>query len=121
MRFLLVTLALVSSAAVAAPQCQIPGLPKITGKSYHVARGMLIDAGMTPASVAANFGASDRVKNARISLGYIELFDCASSGTSPCVFRWSDTRGQPFTAYANGCEAIASRACRFDGVECGHD
>lgn len=119
MRFFALALALISSAAVAAPQCQIPGLPKITGQSYHLARGQLIAAGFLPRRSADFDAPRDAVgpfmDDAR-ALGYIEAGQ-PSQGSAARSFSFS-----AFTVHAIGCESLTSTdsRCTVRRVSCNH-
>lgn len=87
MRFFIVALALVSFPALSAPPCSIPGLPKITGKSYHLARGLLIEAGFRP--ILRKPDPDNGIElDAPHALGYFEASACSGSGLAYCFYDW---------------------------------
>lgn len=98
MRFYLFALALVAAPALSAPPCTVSGLPSITGKSYHVARGLLIASGALPTMQTQPDDITTRLS---VSLGYSEIEGCSGSGVSACRFAWS-TNGKPFSIITEG-------------------
>lgn len=105
MRFLLLALALVATPALSAPSCSIPGLPKISGKSYHLARGMLIDAGFRPVMQTT---LDDVTTRPLVALGYGETEGCAGSGAAACRFAWLTT-GRQFAVITEGEAPLVRR------------
>lgn len=96
MRFFIVALALVSSPALSAPPCAFPDLPRIAGKSYHLARGLLIESGARPVLYPPDTAtAADATMRGPLALGYLETEACAGSGAGACRFAW-ETNGTPF-------------------------
>lgn len=117
MRFFLLALALVSAPAFSAPACSIPGLPNITGKSYHLARGMLIQAGFYPLP-----SEESRIPREDIGpglddakrLGYFEA-GTSSQGIAARSFSYSG-----FEVRTTGCEDLADKrfSCTVSRVNC---
>ena len=112
MRFLLLALAFVSTPAFSAP-CSIPGLPDIKGKSYHVARGMLIDAGFRPVAYMMPKGftpVEDYWK-----LGYIEVRDVGNQVT---LYGWRSPKNKDFTMFETHLGKIGIEQCGLaPGIE----
>lgn len=101
MRLILFAICLATSTALAAPVCQIPGLPNIKGKSYHVARGLLIEAGFRPVlSYKTDTDAPPFIYEPRTLFGYAEVSACALTGYGGCTYRWMTKTQSPFTVYA---------------------
>lgn len=96
MRLIVAALTLMSSVAVAAPPCAVPGLPKISGKSYHIARGMMIEAGFMPVMTPENPDISDIVNQPKRAYGYGEIVDCAGTGYAACMFEWKSSKAHFF-------------------------
>ena len=97
MRLFFAALALMSSAALAAPPCTVPGLPNIKGKSYHLARGMMIEAGFKPVMRTQT---DDITTREIVSLGYNEVEGCTGSGVAACRFGWTSDK-KPFAVITN--------------------
>lgn len=115
MRFFIVALALVSSPALSAPPCSIPGLPfkPDTRHSYHLIRGKLIDAGFRP--VAHRFPADFTPADDYRALGYIETRDIANQST---LYGWQSPRGAAFTLYETHLGKIGIEQCGLaPGIE----
>jgi hypothetical protein len=89
MRFFLFALALVSAPAISAPppDCYVPGLPKIKGKSYHTARAMLIEAGFRPIMRKADPDMGIEM-DAPHAFGYYEASACSGTGYAYCFYDW---------------------------------
>lgn len=92
MRFYLFALALVAAPALSAPPCAISGLPNFSSKSYHVARGLLIDAGFKPLLRKQNPDMSPATEFH--ALGYFEVCDIGNQAT---LYAWQSPSGKAFT------------------------
>lgn len=112
MRFLLLALALVSAPALSAP-CSIPGLPDIKGKSYHVVRGVLIDAGFSPVAYKMPDGFTRG--NDYHALGYLEVRDIGNQVT---LYGWRSPKGKDFTVFETHLGKVGIDQCGLaQGIE----
>lgn len=92
MRFFLLVLALVSSPAISAPPCTVSGIPALTGHSYHVARGMLIDAGFMPQHYNPACTGYAPQSDEATTYGYFEAPSVAANDG----YTWTSPAGQLF-------------------------
>lgn len=112
MRFLLLVLAFASAHALSAP-CMVPGLPNFKGKSYHVLRGMLIEAGFRP--VAYNMPKEVTSVRDYWLLGYLEVRDI---GNQVVLYGWRSPKGQDLTLFETHRGKIGIEQCGLaPGVE----
>lgn len=117
MRLFFAALALMSSVAVAAPPCSVPGLPSINNVSYHQARSRLIEAGFIPAITPTDANLSAIVDEPRRLFGYGEVSDCSGTGYGGCVYNWRSPKGQAFNIYAR--EAYGQIRAAKNPIKCG--
>ena len=113
----LVLASLLSVPAFAAPACTVADLPNIKGKSYHLARGLLIEAGFIPQLKPTDSNLAPYVDDPRRLFGYGEVSDCSGTGSGGCVYNWRGPSGQPFNVYA--VNATGKIAARKNPISCG--
>lgn len=83
------------SGHLSASDCTIP--QELNGQDYHAARVTLIRAGWYPVlhpawltMAPANMDAAHR---GPALWGYLEMLECAGTGSAPCLWRWMDPAG----------------------------
>ena len=94
MKTALFAAAIFAAAPVFSAPCNVQGLPKISGLSYHLARGKLIEAGFFPVLTATNPDLAPWVDEPRKIYGYAEVSDCSGTGYGGCWYKLKNNKMQ---------------------------
>lgn len=71
-------------------------LPQIYGKPYHKAREELVNRGWQPAQTVSSESINEGLGQAKdfFNSGYVEINDCAPTGSSPCIAYFKSQYGK---------------------------
>jgi hypothetical protein len=108
--FLVGSAVLGASAAIAAPMTTPAtptkivdarsSLPLKTGMSYETARRVILKAGWQP-NLTGEKNLGDRRVKALYDAGYPEVEDCSGTGLAPCLFTFTNARGEMLSVSTN--------------------
>lgn len=87
--------ALLFSGHLTAAGCSVPDT--LTGQDYHAARVTLIRSGwypvLHPAWLTRAPAGMDAAHRGPALWGYLEMLECAGTGSAPCLWRWMAPAG----------------------------
>ena len=96
------------SAAANNMQSKKPAIPRINGKTYGVARKILIQKGWVPNKRESSHGQTVDVQSGNGPIfwkrGYWELETCSGTGVAQCLFEFVDASGRRLEVVTAGEE-----------------